>query len=177
MKFFLTFIFIQAGLWSQSQSMLEITYPRVDSSKSNIMTMLNVPFGTISKLNIEIYDGDKLQRKEYEGVFLFKINSINDKLLNDTLLMTFIDETGYFAKDKFELHKLTNVKNVNSPSSKELDKVKEKYVGNKFTLMAYESGQFIGLPQDYFKYRPIRANRNFHFQNYLVVVAKLTNEL
>ena len=174
MRLFLTLIVLQVGLWNYAQSEPEIANSKLDSSKSTITTKLNVPFGTISKLNVEIYDGDKLQRKEYQGVFLFKINSINDKPQNDTLLMTFLDETGQFANDDFELYKLTYGKSANSVSSKQVDKMKEKYVGKKFTLMAYETGQFSGMPKDYFKYRPIKADRSFHFQNYLIVVSSLT---
>ena len=88
--------------------------------------------------------------------------------------MTFVDETGEFANDNFELYKLTYGKNASSISGKQINKMKEKYVGKKFVLMAYETGQFTGMPKNYFKYRPIRADRNFHFKNYLIVVANLT---
>ena len=174
MRHFLTLILLQAGLWSYAQTETKFISSQLDSSMSTITIKLNVPFGTISKLDVEIYDGDKLQMKEYQGVFLFRINSINDRPQNDTLLMTFVDETGQFANDDFELYKLTYGKSATSISSKQIDKMKEKYVGKKFILMAYETGQFTGIPKDYFKYRPIRADRNFHFQNYLIVVSNLT---
>ena len=57
---------------------------------------------------------------------------------------------------------------------KQIDKMKRTYVGKKFTLMAYETGHFTGMPKDYSKYKPIRAGRTFHFQNYLVVISNLT---
>ena len=174
MRHFLTLILLQVGLCSYAQTEPKLISSQLDSSKSAITTKLNIPFGTISKLSVEVYDGDKLQRKEYQGVFLFRVNSINDKPQNDTLLMTFVDETGEFANDNFELYKLTYGKSANSISSKQIDKMKEKYVGKKFILMAYETGQFTGMPKDYFKYRPIRADRSFHFQNYLIIVSNLT---
>ena len=174
MRLFLLSILIQARLWSYAQTETKFVSDQLDSSKSIITTKLNVPFGTISKLNVEIYDGDKLEIKEYQGVFLFKVNSINDKTLNDTLLMEFVDETGQFANNNFELYKLTYGKSVGRLSSPKIDRMKKKYVGKKFILMAYETGQFSGIPNDYFKYRPIRADKYFHFKNYLIVVSNLT---
>ena len=153
-----------------------MSYAQTDSSKSKVITKLNIPFGTIAKLEVIIYDGDSLQIKEYEGTYLLKLNAINDKQQNDTLLIKFVDETGEIANDNFELYKLIYKKTTNTISDKQVDKMKKKYVGRKLTLYAYETGQFIGIPKDYFKYRPIKADRNFHFENYLVIVSTLTKQ-
>jgi len=115
--------------------------------------------------------------KVYQGLFLFKVNAIDDKPQNDTLLIPFIDETGQFANNIFELYKLTYRKSKTSISAQQIDRIKKTYVGKKFTLMAYETGKFTGLPQDYLKYRPTRTDTNFHFQNYLVVISVFTSGL
>src|SRR5207247_300584 len=130
-----------------------------------------IPFGTIAKLDVDIYDGDSLQMKAYEGIYLLKINSINDKLQNGTVLLSFKDETGELANDSFGLYKLIYGKSANSISRKQIDENKKKYVGKKLTLMAYETGHFTGIPKDYFKYQPIRTDRNFHFEDYLIIVS------
>ena len=39
--------------------------------------------------------------------------------------------------------------------------------------MAYEAGQFTGVPKDYFKYRPFSEDVGFYFEHYLVIVANL----
>lgn len=142
-----------------------------DSSNTNISAKLAIPFGTIAKLEVEIYDGDSLQRKEYQGRYLLKINSVNDKKLVDTLLMAFDDETEELANDNFSLYKLVYRKKANTISSIQIHKMKKTYVGRKLTVMAYETGQFTGMPKEYFKYRPIRADRDFHFENYLMIVS------
>ena len=174
MRYFLTFILVFIGPWSYSQTQHTPINHQGDSSKTIISTKLNIPFGTIAKLDVEIYDGDSLQMKAYEGTYLLKINSVNGKQQIDTLLMTFEDETGGLVNDNFELFKLIYGKKTNSISDKQIDKMKKTYVGKKLTLMAYESGQFTGMPKDYFKYRPVQADRVFHFENYLVIVSSLT---
>ena len=174
MRYFLTFILVLIGLWSSSQTQYTpINHPR-DSSKTSISTKLNFPFGTIAKLDVEIYDGDSLKMKAFGGTYLLKINSVNDKQQIDTLLMTFEDETGELANDHFKLFKLIYGKKANSISDKQIVKMKKTYVGKKLTMRAYETGQFTGMPKDYFKYRPIRADTDFHFENYLVIVSCLT---
>ena len=59
--------------------------------------------------------------------------------------------------------------------------MKKKYVGKKFKVMAYEIGQFTGVPDKYFDYKPIVpgiphifANRGFFFEHSLVIVSNLT---
>lgn len=174
MRYFLILFLILIGLWGNSQNQPEHIGSQEDTSKSTITTKLNIPFGAIAKLEVEVYDGDSLQMKAYQGAYLLKINSVNDRKISDTLLLIFIDETEELANDNFELYKLTYGKRVKSITGKQIDKMKGKYVGKKLTLMAYETGQFTGIPKDYFKYRPIRADRNFQFEHYLVVVSNIT---
>jgi hypothetical protein len=112
--------------------------------------------------------------KAYQGTYLLKINYVNDKKINDTLLLTFTDETETLANDDFSLYKLTYGKKAKSLTNTQIEKMKKNYVGKKLTVMAYETGHFTGIPKAYFKYRPIRADRDFHFEHYLAVVSNLT---
>jgi hypothetical protein len=174
MRHFLTLFLTLTGFWGNSQNQPAHIGSQNNTSNATVTTKLNVPFGTIVKLEVEIYDGDSLQMKEYQEAYLLKINSVNDKQQIDTLLMTFEDETEELANDNFQLYKLIYGKAAKSLSSKQIDKMKKNYVGKKLTLMAYETGHFTGMPKDYFKYRPISAGRSFYFQNYLVIVSNLT---
>jgi hypothetical protein len=145
-----------------------------DTSIISITTQLTIPFGTIARLEVEVYDGDSLQMKECEGDYLLKVNSVNGKPVNDTLLLPFIDETEHLANDDFSLYKLTYGKTAKSLTGTQIDKMKKKYIGRRLILMAYETGHFTGMPDNYFKYQPIRADMNFHFEHYLIVVSILT---
>ena len=175
MRHFLSLFLILIALWGNSQNQPAQISSQYDTSISTVTARLNVPFGTIVKLEVEIYDGDSLQMKEYQETYLLKINSVNGRQQIDTLLLPFEDETEQLANDNFKLHKLVYDRMPPSISRKQIDRMKKNYVGKKFTLMAYETGHFVGIPKDYSKYRPIRADRTFEFQNYLKVISNLTN--
>lgn len=152
-----------------------------DSTKIIILPELGIPFGTMSKLEVEVYDGDNLHWKAYVGAYLLKINSINNNKINDTLILRFTDETETLASDNFSLYQLIYKKKVGSLSSAQLEKMKKRYVGKKITVMAYETGQFTGAPDKYFDYKPIVpgiphffATLPFHFQHSLVIVSTLS---
>lgn len=150
--------------------------PVADIQKETATTIspkLLIPLGTIAKLDVEIYDGDLLHMKGFEGTFLLKVVTINDQKVNDTLLLTFVDETGKIANNNFNLYEILYKKKAKSLTSDQVEKLKKNYIGNKLQLMAYETGHFTGIPKDYYNYQPVRAATNFHFEHYLVVVSKL----
>jgi len=173
MRRFLTVIFILTCLCSKSRAQLGYS-PTGDKSKIILTAKLGIPFGTIAKLDAEIYDGDRLQMKVYEDVYLLKINSVNGKRIQGKVLLTFTDETGTLANDVFGLYKRIHKKEADSLETLQVNKMKQKYVGKKLTIMAYEIGHFRGIPKNYFNYRPIKSDVFFCFENYLVVVANLT---
>lgn len=114
-----------------------------------ITPQLALQFGTIAKLEVEVIDGNTLPLRAYMGEYLLKVNSVNGKTSKDSVLLLFSDETGSLKK--------TNA-------------------GQKLTLMAYESGNFTGVPDSYFKYQPVRQDVGFGFRHYLIVVANLTKK-
>jgi hypothetical protein len=126
-----------------------------DVSKYDVKEKLGYPFGTLLKMKVEIFDGNNLNDKYHQSSFLFRIKSIDSIALPETVIMEFKDETGKFSSDYNEKLK--------------------KYVGKEFTIVAYETGEFSGIPKGYFKYQPVRQDFGFHFKNYLIVVADMTN--
>jgi hypothetical protein len=118
--------------------------------KQIIKERLPVHFGTLAKLKVEVVDGDSLDDKYHEGDFLFKVKCVDSISLTKAIIIEFKDETGRF--------KIINKKNV----------------GQEFTIVAYETGEFSGIPDGYFKYQPVRQDYGFHFRHYLIVVAVLT---
>jgi hypothetical protein len=144
------------------------------ASKQSFREKLAVPFGKIVPMNIEIVDGDKLDDKGYQSSFLIKVKSVENKSLGKPIIFEFKDETGNFPGDEFELYKYLYGKETGTISSKISSEIKKNYVGKEFNIMAYESGGFTGIPDDYFKYQPVRQDRMFHFSNYIIVVRDLT---
>jgi hypothetical protein len=164
----------------KSQKRLDLSFPK-KSALTSIQTKLNIPFGTIAKLEVEIFDGDSLVRMGYMGCYLLKVNSVNGKVIKDSLLLKFIDESETLANDDNILSALTYSKALDSISEKQFYEMKKKHVGKKFKVMAYEIGQFEGVPDKYFDYKPIISgiphifsNRGFLFVHSLVIVSNLT---
>jgi hypothetical protein len=167
---FTTLLIISFSLNAISQIRGGYTLPR-DSSTQSITAMLNIPFGTIAKLEVEIFDGNSLHMKATQSIYLLKVNSVNNRIIGDTLLLSFTDETQSLANDDFSLAKLIYGKPLNSLTDIQYSKMTKKYVGKKITMMAYETGGFTGIPDKYFDYRPAKADLSFHFRHYLVVVS------
>ena len=84
MRHFLTSFLVLTWLWGNSQNQPAPVDSQDDTSNATVIARLNVPFGTIVKLEVEIYDGDSLKMKEYQETYLLKINSVNDKQQIDT---------------------------------------------------------------------------------------------
>lgn len=143
---------------------------KVNAPVASIKEKLNVPFGTIVKMKVEIVDGDELRMKGYTGLFLFRVLSVSDKKLTKAAIIEFTDETGKFPNEMFGLYKYLYGKATGSLSSKEEEIMKKKYVGKVFEIIGYETGGFIGEPVDYYKYQETKQNWSFHFRNYLIVI-------
>lgn len=162
------------------QKRLDLSFPK-NSAVTSIQTKLNIPFGKIAKLKVEIYDGDSLKLLDYRNCYLLKVNSVNGKVVSDTLLLKFIDENKTLANDDDDLSTLSYGKSIDSLTDKQFYEMKKKYVGKKYTIMAYEIGKFTGVPDKYFDYKPIVpgipyifSNRGFFFEHSLVIVSNLT---
>lgn len=126
-----------------------ILNPYIEIDNFVIKPQLGIPFGTIAKLEVQFFSGDDLRLKYYSGMTLLKVNSVNGKTIKDTVILTFTDETRSL----------------------------ESSLGQKLTVMAYETGSFQGIPDNYFDYQPVRQDRGFGFERNLIVVSNLTNKL
>jgi hypothetical protein len=139
-----------------------------------IKEWLTVPFGTLVKMKVEIIDGEELNDKYHQSSFLFRIKSVDSILLPKSIIIDFKDETGKFPTDEFELYKYLYGKEIGKISPSGSKKMKKKYVGQEFTIVAYEAGEFGGVPDGYFRYQPVRQDFGFYFRHYIIVVADLT---
>ena len=169
-SFFIVFIVLLSifPILIKSQDTIETNY--------FLKEKLNHPYGTIMRLKIEIFDGDSLYRKFDQGSYLFKIIKIDDEILAEPVIIQFKDETGKFSTNEFELYKNLYGKEVNSLSFDKIQEMKAKYIGKVFNIAAYESGEFTGIPDGYFDYQPVRQDRGFFFNHYVIVIADLTKK-
>ncbi len=151
-------------------------YPQQENDKSVnvIKEKLGQPFGTLQEMEVEVFDGDSLKIKGYTGVYLFKIKAVGNKLMGDTIIMEFQDDTGNFPNGELAFRKQLNAANTDSVLIDNIEEMKQEYVGRVFKVIAYETGEFTGTPEEYFDYQEEFATQGFHFKNYLVVVAELS---
>lgn len=149
-----------------------------DTSKQEcvVKEQLSRPFGTLLNLTVEIMDGEELNDKSHQSSFLFKVTEVENLKLNIPIIIEFKDETGKFPDTDFGLYKLHTEKKAGVLSQDEIKKINKEYVGKKFKVVGYETGEFKGVPDGYFKYQEVRQDYSFHFFNYLVVIADITNK-
>jgi len=135
---------------------------------------LGQQFGTIYNLKVKVIDGEDLRMKAYWGVYLMKILEVEGVQINDTILMTFKDRTDEFPEGSYELREhLKGDINSRIEPEEELEFEKD-YIGKTFDIVAYESGTFEGIPENYFDYQPVMTARGFYFINYLMVISSPT---
>ena len=75
-----------------------------EKSVNPINEKLGHPFGTILNVKVEIVNGENTM-KATQSLYLMKVVEVNNETINDTIIMTFTDETEEFSIDGFELHR------------------------------------------------------------------------
>lgn len=154
---------------------------QIQNSSSVIKENLDYPFGTLLKLKVEIVDGTDLKLKAMEGRYLIKIKEVNDIPADKPFIMEFIDDSGEFPTEDFSLYKkLYKIEAEHDFSLDDIKKMQKDYVGKTFIVLAYETGKFVGIPNesDYVRKkvnlpRLMRQDVSFQFKNYLVIDSKL----
>lgn len=108
---------------------------------------LLAPLGQVVEVEGEIIDGSTLQRKEWDGESLLRIDQVDGKALAKPVTM------------RFGWHALA------------LDK---PLVG-KVRLVGYETGGYGGIPEGAFEYIPRAATSGFHFEHSFLVLKLQAN--
>lgn len=148
--------------------------------KSQIKEILGYPFGTVLEMEVEVVDGDNLGYKDYMGKYLFRVKKVENKIIKDSIVMYFEDLLlgDRFPNNHFKLYKHLYGEEAGMLTGKQIQEMERQYVGKTFRIAAYESGRFIGLPDNYLNYHrmPMSAP-GFHFSNHLVIVWDLADTI
>jgi hypothetical protein len=132
-----------------------------------IKEKLNVPFGTIVEMKIEIIDSSGKGRNHY----FMKIKKIEGRRLLKPIIMDFHDKTGKFPRTHFELYEYLYGEKVGMLTSTMIDTMTKSYIGKTFKILAFETGDFIGLPFNYLDFTESGSVQSsyFHFRNYIYI--------
>ena len=149
---------------------------KVESSSNQIKEKLEHPFGTALKMTIEIVRGELLDAVYYGSSYVLKIKSVEGKSVGGNVILDFEDKTGHFPRNGFDLHKYLYGKEVGSMGRDTEERMNKEYVGRTYEVIAYESGEFTGIPNGYSNYIEPVADFGFHFKNYIVIVYDLTKK-
>lgn len=95
--FFILFSFLTIKANSQSHTAIN---QHSDTANIVITPKLGIQFGTIAKLEVQIFDGESLNLKAFQGTYLLKINSVNGKTIIDSLALC------QYLNDKYKFHSL-----------------------------------------------------------------------
>ena len=166
----LLFLFFSILLFSFANAQDTLRFNR---SRTEI---LNKPFGTLLNINAEIIDGDKVNNKFYRGSYVLKIKSIDSILLPIPILMEFRDGSLEFTfpTDDFELYNYLYDADTGHLNSNTIEKIEKKYIGRKFDLVGYESGEYSGTPIGVSHYQA-PGSTPFNFRSYFIIISELSN--
>jgi hypothetical protein len=114
------------------------------SGEAVIVGALGLPLGTVCRIEGEFVDGSELRMKEYDGVVLMKVGAVDGKSLASPATLRF---------EQFREGELSGKKS-----------------GGAFRTYAYETGRYVGVPPEAFKYVPAVTTTGYFFQTYLVVL-------
>ena len=108
---------------------------------------LGKPLGTVCKLKCQLIDGSETRSKAWSGRTLVRVSEVDGQLLTSVVILP------------FQAH--------DSATLDGLDR------GQTFVVAAYESGSFVGIPEEAFEYIPICGTTDYHFESHLMILKKL----
>ena len=131
-------------------------------------------YGSIIKLRIEIVDGSSLGFVQYRGNYLAKVLKIDGRKPESTLVFEFdnilvrgMPDNNFYSYRNLFGDELLNMRKVMLAN-------KEKQIlGRVYEVMAYETGEFIGLPEGFPENKTDSIALPFQFRNHLYIVANL----
>lgn len=135
---------------------------------------LGIPLGRCIQIEGEIVSGESLGSKRLQSDYLLKISKIGKRKLKKELIMEYRGWVGMsdFPNDSFSLYEFYFGKKTGSLSSEMCKKLDKFFVGRKFRLHVFETGEFSGLPAN--SALPFMQGKTFHFRTSLRIQKDLS---
>jgi len=123
----------------------------ISSGKVQIIGRVGLPLGTVFRLEGLYVAGSELRTKAYDQAILLKVIKVNDSDLKDITIFRFKD-LGERITRKIE-------------------------IGGKFVGFAYETGDYVGVPSEAWKYVQAMTTTSFFFETSLIILREITEPL
>jgi hypothetical protein len=137
--------------------------------------VLGLPLGTVARIRAVVVAGRDLHDKGHSAQFLLRVTEVNGRELADQPLCEFGVPAFLrknLARTHDELYEMKHGKKAGELSGKQMEALERGYVGREFTLDAYETGGFSGIPKNMPDDVMQWQDRGFGFHTSLVVLAE-----
>ena len=133
-------------------------------------SILGKPFGTILKLKVKVIE---CKRFACVNKFKLRILKINGEVVTDSISLPYNDYSGNIPLiergNKESIIKREKYKN--RLEFVELEKLEGGILGKEYDVIAYETGEFVGIPDKAFDYIGTMQCTGFYFKNSLIVLS------
>jgi len=145
----------------------------------SVIGRIGVPLGTVATVKATVVDGDSLQMKKYESIYLLKITEVNGVKLASETVIEFSLGPGVdvkLANNDFDLYEMKKGERAGSLSGEQITELKKDYVGSTLILQVYELGYYSGIPKNMPKEVMIWQDTGFYFSTYLRVLRQVVEK-
>ncbi|MEX0718059.1 MAG: hypothetical protein WD066_15810 [Planctomycetaceae bacterium] len=148
-----------------------------DLNRLTVTGELGVPLGTVVEVEAVVVAGAAFGAKGLPD-YMLRVEKVDGAALKTPPVMPFgpflgVGEAapGGLASSHFQLYRLKTGREARSLDQEQIAELEKDYVGRRVNVLVYESGRFVGIPQN-LPERLIPAGPRFHFSTSLVVVAE-----
>lgn len=145
---------------------------RAIGERVKIIGLLGFPLGEVISFSGLIVAGNH-ELKAEQSSYLIKVSVVDGKRLAIPQVMKFKVSSSANAPlpvDAFELYERKYGKKAESLSSDMIAQIEKGYLGSFVSGIAYETGEFSGIPRNLPKDFPVWQDHSFHFSTCLVVM-------
>jgi hypothetical protein len=155
----------------------EVSVADIASSRVKVIGELGIPMMTVCRIEGVIFAGR--ERGHFKAVtsdYYLRVISVNEKPLAAPAVMEFSVKSSrvVLPSTTSELYKLVYKREMNNEfNDAGLDMLEKEYVGRKFSLLAYETGYFNGMPHGMPKNYPLWQDHGAGFSSSLIILDKV----
>jgi hypothetical protein len=138
-----------------------------------VIGLLGVPLGEPVEIRAIIIDGSSLKNKVHASSYLLMVTEVNGSTLSSDPIFEFSLDHAIdvqLAADNFDLFLLKYGTEADEIHPDQLNELKEGYVGKSVSLVAYESGEFRGMPSQLPDEVALWQDRSFSYEPKLEIL-------